>query len=172
MSKLPRLLVFVSALVGAPPAGALADATDPPSLALPTDRASAAPRFLLAATVRAPFDRAYGLAVGFAPVGHLALEVSLDLDESKRVSLLAGAVLRPLGRRNEGLLLRTALGLRTPTESSADDPVSLTARAVAGASTVVRGTYVEATAGTTLRREAASSLELGFLLECRLGFVF
>lgn len=164
------LFVCLSLVTGRAHRGRAEDASAP-SLALPTDVASRAPRFVLAVQVRAPWSRTYGLALGYAACRFLALEAAFGIDESRRPVASAGLSLRPMGGGLVGPLLRLQAAHRGPATARPDHEDAFSVQALAGASHRLQTTYVEAVGGGDLRL-VGGPRRLGFVLEARFGFVF
>lgn len=143
-----------------------------PPLVLPSDVVTRAPRLSLSLSARAPWQRAYWLTVAFAASRHWALEARLGLDEDTRPMVGGGIVVRPLGGRLEGPLLRMGASYRATAEAGGDEG-ALLLDATAGASVVVQGVYADAGAGVLcVVPPLGDRVRASFVLDARLGLVF
>lgn len=168
---IPALLLALGLILA--PSVAAAEDRPPPSLALPSDVVTRAPRWVVAVSARAPWQRSYSLGIAYAVSRHLAFEARLGIDEKQRLIAGGGVALRPLGGRLEGPLLRVGASYRAATDTNASPGEALCLDALAGGSLVMGGAYVETGAGVLgVVGESNAGLRASFILEARLGLVF
>lgn len=141
-----------------------------PSQVLTTDRLRPATRIVASLVLRVPFDRAYGLAIDYAPCGFVAVGAVVSYREDRRLELGTSVALRT--RDSSGGLLRATASVLVAGGASAA-PAAYRLDLGVGYGAMIDGVYFEGVAGASYRRGAGFEVSpWAVYLAGRIGFGF